>query len=450
MDKRVCLDATSTEDAPTPGYILNDVSKATFASYKACMEIQDFLLGRLSKPNHNVKYKALVMIKHICRTGRVEFKRELIRKADPIRECIGFKGPADPLRGDEIYRRVREAAKETLAAIFDDVMPSNPMATSTRIQGIGGGEAPEEKNPSNSGGSTIQNMVNAFRDLTSSDSKYTGHAGSGSQQVFSSDARTNFDSSGLGIANGSAGGSYNPNHFSGSSSASQHSSAGAVGSSATGIGNPNFPDSRNEPKSFLRRMSDSVATTASNVASRVSVIAASAGAVDTNNKDHGPPLNLSGANGYTGASNRGPNAFSPSSATNTGGWGTSTSTSATATSGSGSGVPLPAPAAAAVGQAGRAASDGNYEFSLVSRLCEPGGMRTILDEEKLESFLKVAGTLTPDLVGAVRWKIPLFTFHFSLLTLLWYLYPLYPAYPASPHSMLNLFTLSHSTHPGCH
>jgi hypothetical protein len=48
-----------------------------------------------------------------------------------------FKGVPDPLRGDEIYRRVREAAKEALDAIFDSQQPANSSnpSVSSRIQG---------------------------------------------------------------------------------------------------------------------------------------------------------------------------------------------------------------------------------------------------------------------------------------------------------------------------
>jgi hypothetical protein len=48
---------------------------------------------------------------------------------------IAFRAPLDPLRGDEPARRVRDAAKEALEAIFD-----NNVATGTgagaRIQGM--------------------------------------------------------------------------------------------------------------------------------------------------------------------------------------------------------------------------------------------------------------------------------------------------------------------------
>ncbi|CAM9322855.1 unnamed protein product, partial [Heterosigma akashiwo] len=67
---------------------------------------------RLSKKkNHNVKFKCLVLIKHICRTGRPEFRRDIQRSTDVIREHLQFKGTPDPLRGDQIYQKVRDAAR---------------------------------------------------------------------------------------------------------------------------------------------------------------------------------------------------------------------------------------------------------------------------------------------------------------------------------------------------
>lgn len=86
---------------------------------------------------------------------------EMSRKAEAIKECLRkslfhphpllhcpvlatpcphdaeFKGPPDPLRGDEPYRRVRDAAKEALDAIFDSHMPvtTSAVAAANRIQG---------------------------------------------------------------------------------------------------------------------------------------------------------------------------------------------------------------------------------------------------------------------------------------------------------------------------
>jgi len=59
-----------------------------------------------------------------------------------IRDLTMFKGPPDPLRGDEIYRRVREAAKECIEAVYE---ASNDVSNNTagnslgvQMQGIGG------------------------------------------------------------------------------------------------------------------------------------------------------------------------------------------------------------------------------------------------------------------------------------------------------------------------
>ena len=61
---------------------------ATIANYQANVQIQDYLISRVNYKHHNVKYKALAIIKHVCRTGRPEFKREMQRKVDPIKECL--------------------------------------------------------------------------------------------------------------------------------------------------------------------------------------------------------------------------------------------------------------------------------------------------------------------------------------------------------------------------
>ena len=117
------MEATSSDDSPTPGFMLTDIAKQTLSSYPACEQIEQFLLSRITKTNHNIKFKCLTIIKHVCRAGRLEFKRDLSRNVGPVKECLQFRGPPDPLRGDEIYKRVRDLAKETVDAIFDSQMP---------------------------------------------------------------------------------------------------------------------------------------------------------------------------------------------------------------------------------------------------------------------------------------------------------------------------------------
>jgi hypothetical protein len=49
--------------------------------------------------------------------------------------CIlEFRGPPDPLRGDEIYKRVRDAATDALEAIFDSTAPVTTSAVANRIE----------------------------------------------------------------------------------------------------------------------------------------------------------------------------------------------------------------------------------------------------------------------------------------------------------------------------
>ena len=104
-------DATSSDANPTPGYLLNTICRTTISSYQACTELQEFLLTRLKSNNGNTKYKCLTIIKvrklntpnrtilfiyvhilqHVCRSGRADFKNEMTKKVDPIRDCLRKK-----------------------------------------------------------------------------------------------------------------------------------------------------------------------------------------------------------------------------------------------------------------------------------------------------------------------------------------------------------------------
>lgn len=77
-----------------------------------------------------------------------------------IKDSLQFRGPPDPVRGDEPYERVRTAAKESLDAVYSDTPQDNgggtPFATSASAsygpspdqQSFGGGGG----GPSGSGG----------------------------------------------------------------------------------------------------------------------------------------------------------------------------------------------------------------------------------------------------------------------------------------------------------
>jgi hypothetical protein len=152
MDRSTINRATSSDDSPTPGYLFGEIAGMTLSSYEACVQLEDYLLKRLQKNDSNIKYKALNVIKHTVREGRPEFKRNMGKHVNEIKACLEFRGPPDPLRGDEPYRKVRHAARETLDAIFESSAPqtSNSSAlnaTKTRIQGFGSDPLPSSELP---------------------------------------------------------------------------------------------------------------------------------------------------------------------------------------------------------------------------------------------------------------------------------------------------------------
>lgn len=88
MDKALLTRATSKEDSPTPGYLYGEIARMTQHSYDTCSKVLDFLISRVKNKHHTVKYKALQVIKHVCRDGRVDFKREMQKHIPTIKECL--------------------------------------------------------------------------------------------------------------------------------------------------------------------------------------------------------------------------------------------------------------------------------------------------------------------------------------------------------------------------
>lgn len=88
MDKALLTRATSKEDAPTPGYLYGEIARMTQHSYDTCTKVMEFLISRVKNKHHTVKFKALQVIKHVCREGRVDFKREMQKNIPIIKECL--------------------------------------------------------------------------------------------------------------------------------------------------------------------------------------------------------------------------------------------------------------------------------------------------------------------------------------------------------------------------
>lgn len=171
------------------------------------------------------------------------------------------------------------------------------------------------------------------------------------------------------------------------------------------------PDPRDE-KSWMQKLGD----VASSAKEKVSGLRSGSG-TDTTVRFANDSSNYSNY-----SSNRGDNAhgrginnsYSPSSATpssaaglagaKSGPYGSSASGSSTTeepTLEPGSGGIVPdMPSRPGYGRAGSAAADGSYEAGVVASLCEPGGMKAVPPQDKLNKFLTSAPTLSPEIVGS--------------------------------------------------
>ena len=197
--------ATESTDAPTPGYLYQDIAKSVASSPVANSETVSYLSKRLtSKGNHNVKYKSLKVIQMVSLNPitRGQFKRVVCQDLTcvaAIKECLNYRGPPDPVHGDELYARVRNQAKETLDAIYSDtpsseqapynnnsvssavsnsgygnpaagsaVPPANPgMPGAKKMEGIGNPmfkDPRQQKEPNDLGSMTIGDVLSAAKD----------------------------------------------------------------------------------------------------------------------------------------------------------------------------------------------------------------------------------------------------------------------------------------------
>eukprot|EP01038_Epipyxis_sp_PR26KG_P006052 gene6052-8333_t len=387
MDKSLLANATSPDDSPTPGYMLNDIAKSTLSNYQATVQLQEYLVSRLSKNNHNVKFKCLTIIKHVCRTGRAEFKKEMARNIEPIKECLQFRGPPDPLRGDEIYKRVRDVAKEALEAIYDSQMPvtTSAVAAGNRIQGMGNDYIPEDyQKNSNTGiltniASSIQSSI--YGDGT--DITYTGHPGAGT-------------------GNSTITGSNNSNQNSNFSSNGHRNSVTSSSSNMTGFGNPNYKDPRDE-KSWYEKAASTIGLPG------VSVGNDKKSPYESYSSNRGPNalINNQNYNVSSDSSSHSPmtmNAFGAN--VNKSPWQQSFNQQSVSNNNPQT-SPTP-PGAKVVPEfngstsirAGVANSDGGYERTMIESLCEPSGLKPTPNEEKLSQFLINSKTLSEGLVGS--------------------------------------------------
>ena len=132
--------ATEGTAAPTPGYLYKDLAQAATANPSACQEMATYLVNRLqSKHNPNVKFKCLKVLAKLCdQVPRNQFRRCLSqhpKAVGAIKESMNFRGPLDPVRGDEPNAKVRQAAQEALDAVYREAPSSEVAANATSYGG---------------------------------------------------------------------------------------------------------------------------------------------------------------------------------------------------------------------------------------------------------------------------------------------------------------------------
>lgn len=80
--------ATVDDKDPPPGVVLRELAALTESSREEIERIIDALLKRLDKDKPDIKYKTLCTIKHICLYGASEFREELQRYNQLIKDLL--------------------------------------------------------------------------------------------------------------------------------------------------------------------------------------------------------------------------------------------------------------------------------------------------------------------------------------------------------------------------
>eukprot|EP01138_Halocafeteria_seosinensis_P014050 gb/GECG01014347.1/.p1 GENE.gb/GECG01014347.1/~~gb/GECG01014347.1/.p1 ORF type:complete len:699 (+),score=117.39 gb/GECG01014347.1/:1-2097(+) len=139
MNKSVLREAVKDDENPPPGYLYNDIAKMTHNDVTVCDKLAKYLVDTLksNEKKANVQYRTLMTIKHVAKLARPEFKRLLQRDTAVIKERTQFRGQVDPLRGDALNKRVRDAASEAVQAIFDNSQAYQHSLSGERIAGMG-------------------------------------------------------------------------------------------------------------------------------------------------------------------------------------------------------------------------------------------------------------------------------------------------------------------------
>lgn len=111
--------ATSDDEEPTAGYLLDEITKISFQSVSTSHQLVDYLIHRLNKSSTQVKIKVLKILIYVMNNGHTSFRQQLRQHDGSIKNATLHSGPADPMLGNTLYKDVQKLAQETLNILFD-------------------------------------------------------------------------------------------------------------------------------------------------------------------------------------------------------------------------------------------------------------------------------------------------------------------------------------------
>lgn len=208
-NNRKLEEATSAKDDVGPMYLLDEIAQLAVGGGETAQGLADATIKRLGNRSPVVKQKALRLIKHVSNKGASEYRRAICKQAKEIRELTHYKGDPDPFKGDVLNQKVRDAAKETLDAIFQ-ATDTNYSSNSTkptltnRIQGFGSTNSSEPAQSSTSSRGNLGSYSGGFSSSSNNNSSSNGGGGGGGGMVGFGNPR--FDSSSTNKPSGSSSG----------------------------------------------------------------------------------------------------------------------------------------------------------------------------------------------------------------------------------------------------
>lgn len=156
--------ATSDDEKPTSGLVYVELQKLSFQGPQVCERLCKHILTKLASPSAAVKLKSLLCCQQLLEKGNPHFQKELQLNAQAIRACLDFRGPIDPVRGDNANKAVRDKAGYILNTLYEKDTNQGPPVDPAPRPTMGGISSEHVRQPmigfgsdgSSSGGSGSQ------------------------------------------------------------------------------------------------------------------------------------------------------------------------------------------------------------------------------------------------------------------------------------------------------